>query len=433
MIAFYAVVMVQYDVVLTVIGVVIALLNLVAIRFSARRRTAASRRFEQEQGKVLATSFTGLQMMETLKAGGTESDFFARWAGFQAKSIGAEQDLAVSSSYLSVVPTLLTGITTAAILIVGGERVIGGTLSLGVLVAFQYLLAAFSAPVNDLVALGGELQEIDAGMVRLDDVLDYPTDPVLADHVAADADAGGDARLAGGFELRDITFGYSRLEPPLLDGFDLAVKPGARVALIGGSGSGKSTVARILCGLYQPWSGEVLFDGRPRSSYPRDVMVNSLALVDQDIVLFEGTVTDNIALWDDTRPEPQVVQAGRDAAIHTDIASRAGGYASGVAEGGRNWSGGQRQRLEIARALVTEPAILVLDEATSALDPTTEQYIDDRLRRRGCTCLIVAHRLSTIRDCDEILVLDRGRIVQRGTHDELMAAGGLYTDLIAAA
>ena len=301
MIAFYAVVMVQYDVVLTVIGVCVALLNLVAIRFSARRRTAASRRFEQEQGKVLSTSFTGLQMIETLKAGGTESDFFARWAGFQAKSIGAEQDLAVSTSYLSVVPTLLSGITTAAILIVGGERVISGTLSIGVLIAFQYLLAAFSAPVNDLVALGGELQEIDAGIVRLDDVLDYPTDPVIAAHPPAAADGDRGARLAGAFELRNITFGYSRLEPPLLDGFDLAVKPGARVALIGGSGSGKSTVARILCGLYQPWSGEVLFDGLPRTSYPRDVMVNSLALVDQEIVLFDGTVTENITLWDATR------------------------------------------------------------------------------------------------------------------------------------
>jgi NHLM bacteriocin system ABC transporter peptidase/ATP-binding protein len=432
MIAFYAFVMVQYDVVLTVIGVAVALLNLVAIRLSARRRTAASRRFEQEQGKVLATSFTGLQMIETLKAGGTESDFFARWAGFQAKSIGAEQDLAVSTSYLTVVPTLLTGLTTAAILIVGGERVIAGTLSIGVLVAFQYLLAAFSAPVNDLVALGGELQEIDAGMVRLDDVLEYPTDPVLDAHAPTDGDVDTGARLSGAFELRDITFGYSRLEPPLLEGFDLVVEPGARVALIGGSGSGKSTVARILCGLYQPWSGEVLFDGLPRASYPRAVMVNSLALVDQEIVLFEGTVTDNITLWDDTRPEPQVVRAGRDAAIHADVAARAGGYGSLVAEDGRNWSGGQRQRLEIARALVTEPAILVLDEATSALDPTTEQHIDDRLRQRGCTCLIVAHRLSTIRDCDEIVVLERGHIVQRGTHEELMAAGGLYTELIAA-
>ena len=432
MIAFYAFVMIQYDVLLTVIGVAIALLNLVALRVSARRRTDASRRFEQEQGKVLATSFNGIQMIETLKAGGTESDFFARWAGFQAKSIRAEQDLAVTTGYVSVVPTLLSGLTTVAILIVGGERVISGTLSIGALVAFQYLIAAFSAPVNGLVNLGGELQEIHAGMVRLDDVLSYPTDPTLAAHPSGGPSDDPLTRLVGAFELRNITFGYSRLDPPLIEGFNLSVRPGARVALIGGSGSGKSTIARLLCGLYQPWSGDVLFDGQPRTSHSREVMVNSLALVDQDIVMFEGSVMENITLWDETVPDRDVVRAGRDAEIHHDIASRAGGYSSRVAEGGGNWSGGQRQRLEIARALVADPSILVLDEATSALDPTTEEFIDDRLRRRGCTCLIVAHRLSTIRDCDEIVVLERGKIVQRGTHDELIAQGGLYTELIAA-
>ncbi len=433
MVAFYAFVMIQYDVVLTVIGVAIALLNLVALRLSVRRRTDASRRFEQEQGKVLATSFNGIQMIETLKAGGTESDFFARWAGFQAKSIRAEQDLAVTTGYVTVVPTLLSGLTTAAILIVGGERVIGGTLSIGALVAFQYLIASFSAPVNVLVNLGGELQEIDAGMARLDDVLSYPADPTLTAQPSGDASSDRLARLVGAFELRNITFGYTRLDVPLIEDFNLSVRPGARVALIGDSGSGKSTIARLLCGLYQPWSGDVLFDGQPRSTHPRAVMVNSLALVDQDIVMFEGSVTDNITLWDETVPKSEVVRAARDAAIHHDIASWPGGYSSSVAEGGSNWSGGQRQRLEIARALVADPSILVLDEATSALDPTTEQFIDDRLRRRGCTCLIVAHRLSTIRDCDEIVVLERGRIEQRGTHDELIAQGGLYTELIAAA
>ncbi len=434
MIVFYAVAMLRYDVVLAVIGVGVSLLNLVALRVSGRRRTDASRRVEREQGHVLATSFHGVQTIETLKAGGTESDFFARWAGFQAKAIRADQELSVYSSYLSVVPALLTGLTTTAILIIGGQQIIVGALSIGALVAFQYLMASFSGPVNTLVTLGGDVQEIEAGIGRLNDVLEYPTDATLDAYPAADTLEGREpARLMGGFELRDISFGYSSLEAPLIEGFNLTVRPGARVALIGGSGSGKSTIARLLCGLYQPWSGEILFDGQPRTSHPREVMVSSLALVNQEVVLFEGTVTENITLWDSTVPESQVIQAGRDAEIHQDIAARTGGYASMVEEAGRNWSGGQRQRLEIARALVSDPSILVLDEATSALDPTTEQRIDDHLRRRGCACLIVAHRLSTIRDCDEIVVLQNGKIVQRGTHDELIAQGRLYASLIAAA
>ncbi len=432
MIVFYVVVMIQYDWILTAIGVGIALINFVVLRFSGWRRQDASRRIEREQGKVMATSFNGIQTIETLKAGGTESDFFSRWAGNQASALRADQELAVSSSYLTVVPGVLSGLTTVAILIVGGERVILGTLTIGALVAFQYLIASYSAPVNGLVTLAGDVQEIDGGIVRLDDVLSYPQDPTLTAHPPAEG-WQGPSRLSGAVELRNISFGYSPLERPLIQDFDLTLRPGARVALIGGSGSGKSTVARLLCGIYQPWGGEILFDGRPRASYPREVMVNSLALVDQDVVMFEGTVAENVTLWDATIPEAQMVRAGRDAEIHHDIAARTGGYNSLVAEAGRNFSGGQRQRLEIARALVGDPSILVLDEATSALDPTTEQRIDDHLRRRGCTCVIVAHRLSTIRDCDEIIVLQNGRIAQRGTHEELLARGGLYAALIAAA
>ena len=431
MIAFYAVAMLGYDIVMTLVGVGLSLVNLVALRVSGRRRTDASRRVERERGQLLATSFGGVQMIETLKASGTESDFFARWAGFQAKAIRADQELAVYSTFLSVVPALLSGLTTAAVILVGGQRIVVGALTIGALVAFQYLIASFSGPVNTLVTLGGEVQEIEAGIGRLDDVLDHPTDGTL-DAYRKSEPGEAKPRLTGAFELRDITFGYSPLEPPLIDGFSLSLRPGSRVALVGGSGSGKSTIARLLTGLYQPWSGEVLFDGQPRTSHSREMLSSSLALVDQNVVLFEGSVTDNLTLWDTTVPEQQVIRAGRDAEIHADIASRAGGYASTVEESGRNWSGGQRQRLEIARSLVGDPSILVLDEATSALDPTTEQRIDDHLRRRGCSCLIVAHRLSTIRDCDEIIVLRHGRIAQRGTHDELLAQGGLYQSLIAA-
>jgi NHLM bacteriocin system ABC transporter peptidase/ATP-binding protein len=431
MIGFFALLLFQYDVVLTLVGIVTVSLNVAALRYVSRRRVDGSLRLLQDRGKLQGTALGGLQTIETLKATGGESDLFTRWAGYQAKVINGQQELERQSQVLDAVPQMLTAINTALILGIGGLRVMNGEITLGGLVAFQLLMALFIAPVNRLVNLGGKLQTVEGDMNRLDDVLRYPADPA----VAADpepAPQGLPVKLAGHLELRNLLFGYSRLDPPLIEDFSLVLRPGSRVALVGGSGSGKSTISRLVTGLYRPWEGEILLDGKSRSEIPPGVITNSLATVDQNVFLFAGTVRENLTLWDSTIPLPEIVAAAKDACIHDDIAARPSGYESSIDEGGSNWSGGQRQRLEIARALVGRPSLLVLDEATSALDPTTENRIDEALRRRGCTCLIVAHRLSTIRDADEIIVLERGKVIQRGTHEELKAAGGAYARLISA-
>jgi NHLM bacteriocin system ABC transporter peptidase/ATP-binding protein len=438
MVGFFAILMLFYDVLLTAIGITIAVINILVLKFVSRKRKDANMKLLQDTGKLLGTSMNGLMLIETLKASGGEADFFSKWGGYQAKVINAIQEMGSTSLVLSIVPALLTSFNTVLILCVGGLRVMDGILTMGALVAFQSLMQSFITPVNNLVGIGGKLQELEGDMNRLDDVLKHDLDPGVFDakiNDLTDETSAGDAmesvsKLDGYLEIKDLSFGYSKLAPPLIEGFSLSVKPGMRVALIGSSGCGKSTIGKLVMGLYQPWDGEILFDNKPRSDIPREVVTNSLSMVDQDISMFEGTIREGLAMWDGTIPEGDIIRAAKDACIHDVIAARRNGYDSDIEEGGGNFSGGQLQRLEIARALVNTPRIVVLDEATSALDPVTEMIVDDNLRRRGCTCLIVAHRLSTIRDCDEIIVMHQGKIVQRGKHDDLKDVDGLYSELI---
>ncbi len=421
---FYGLAMAAYDPLLAAIALGLAAGNVLVVRLVQRRRTDLTRGLTGDMGRLAGATASTIVGIETLKVTGAEDHAFTGWSGYQAQALAARQKLGLLDALMSGAPALLSALSVAAILGIGGWRVIDGALTVGSLVALQALMAAITGPVSELVGLAGRLQSARGDLERLADVLEQPEPP------PPPAMAGD--RLHGLIELEDISFGYNPCEPPLVENFSLTLRPGARIALVGGSGSGKSTIGRLVCGLQRPWSGQVRLDGRPLADIAPQVFAASVAYVDQEVFLFEGSVRDNLTLWDGTVPETALTQALKDAEIHAEIAARPGQYDTQVAEGGTNFSGGQRQRLEIARALAADPAVLVLDEATAALDPLTEKAIDDNIRRRGCTCLIIAHRLSTIRDCDEIVVLDQGRVVERGRHDALMAADGVYAGLIRA-
>lgn len=429
MVLCYFVLMFLYDPYLTMIGLLAAIINIVYVKIVHERQKVNQQAILNDTQKMAGLTMNGISSIETLKASGNENDFFSKWAGYQAKTVSCEQRNETANRIMMSVPQFVSTMANGLILIVGAWMIMRGDMTVGSLVAFQMLLMSFLGPFQQLISIAPRIQMMEAAVNSLNDVNNYNEDGGLieeADKIFPICDA----KLGGEIEIRDLTFGYNKTSPPLIENFNLHIKPGKRVALVGTSGSGKSTIARLIAGLFQPWSGNILLDGKMKTDIPRRIIANSMAIVDQEIICFTGSVRDNITLWDTTISDESVVAAARSACIHETIASRANGYDSVVTEAGGNLSGGQRQRLEIARALAISPAILIMDEATSALDSVTEMQVDAEIRKLGCTCIIVAHRLSTIRDCDEIIVLQEGRVVERGKHDYLKELDGYYAELI---
>ncbi len=428
MMVFYLVVMLRYSVMLTLIGLLSVVANLVISRIISKKRINITRVQMRDAGKLAGTTVAGIEMIETIKASGAENGFFEKWAGYQASVNTNKVRFLRMNQILGLLPGLINSVCGTAVLVTGVFLAMEGEFTVGMIMAFQGFLSSFVSPAMTLISAGQSLQEMRTDMERIEDVMKYPSDPVFKNNV--EAEEGEYDKLSGNIELKNVTFGYSRLAEPLIKDFSMTLKPGSRVAFVGPSGCGKSTLSKLISGLYQPWSGEMLFDGKPMSQIDRGVFTGSLAVVDQDIILFEDTIANNIKMWDNSIEDFEMIMAARDAQLHEDIMQREGGYQYKLTEGGKDFSGGQRQRMEIARVLAQDPTVIILDEATSALDAKTEYDVVRSIKDRGITCIVVAHRLSTIRDCDEIIVLDHGNVAERGTHEELMKNGGAYTQLV---
>ena len=428
MLVFYLVVMIRYSLVLTAIGISTLVMNMLLSRMISARRVNLTRVQMRDLGNLSSATVNGISMIETIKASGAENGFFRKWAGYQAKVNRQNISYSKINQYLGMIPALFTQLADYAVIFLGVYYTMQGQFTLGSVMTFQGVLSSFMAPAMSMVSSGEAIQEMRTDMERIEDVMNYPDDPYVKDDPVKDDESY--AKLSGNIEIKDVTFGYSRLAQPLIRDFSMSIKQGSRVAFVGASGCGKSTLAKLISGLYQPWSGSITFDGRTIGEIDRSVFKGSLAVVDQEIILFEDTIANNIKMWDESIKDFEMILAARDAQIHEDIIQREGGYNHRLTEGGKDLSGGQRHRLEIARALCQDPTIIILDEATSALDAKVEYEVVKAIKDRGITCVVIAHRLSTIRDCDEIVVLDHGEVVERGTHDELYAKGGYYKELV---
>ncbi|MCR5604056.1 MAG: NHLP family bacteriocin export ABC transporter peptidase/permease/ATPase subunit [Lachnospiraceae bacterium] len=452
----YLVVILKYSVVLTIIGLFGTTVNIVIGQYVSAKSMNISRVQMRDAAKLSAATVSGIEMIETVKSSGAENGFFEKWAGFQASVNKSQMETVRLTTYYGIIPAVANSVTNILIMGTGIWLIIHGNFSIGMLFAFQTMLNSFMAPVLTLSSAASIIREMRVNMERIEDVMEYPTD---VEYGSMDSESGehespeeqkdlqdtetsdsidktagteekGYSKLSGRVELKNVTFGYSRLAKPLIENFSMTVEPGQRVAFVGPSGCGKSTLSKLISGLYRPWSGEILFDGKPMEEIDRNVFTGSLAVVDQDIILFEDTVANNIKMWDNSIEDFEMILASRDASLHEDIMQRDGGYRYRMLAGGKDFSGGQRQRMEIARVLSQDPTVIIMDEATSALDAATEYEVVKSIVDRGITCIVIAHRLSTIRDCNEIIVMDNGKVVERGTHDELMAKHGKYEELI---
>ena len=429
LVIFYLVVMVRYSWIMTLVGIASIVINLALARVISDKRVNISRVHVRDAAKLDSATVAGVEMIETIKASGAENGYFEKWSGYQASMNTQMVKFIKANLYLTSLPALVNILTYVIVTMIGVYFAMNGSFTVGMIMAFQGFFVSFTTPATSLINAGQTVSEMRTAMERVEDVMQYPTAPCFHKETDQTKEQSYD-KLSGLIELKNVTFGYSRLAEPLIRDFSLSIKPGSRVAFVGASGCGKSTIAKLISGLYQPWSGEISFDGIPIQEIDHNIFTGSVAVVDQDLIIFEESIANNIKMWDESIEDFEMILAARDAQIHDDIMQREGGYQYHLTEGGKNFSGGQRQRMEIARALAQDPTVIIMDEATSALDAKTEREVVKAISDRGITCIVIAHRLSTIRDCDEILVLDHGAVVEQGSHEELFAKGGKYTELV---